>query len=225
MTLLQRDLFNSPYSGVFCATNDSLTFIPPGIPSDDMEAISEALGTRIEVVTIGGSSVLGTLIAMNSKGILVSNLITTMESDKIEAIASDIGLNFGVLSERSNAIGNNFLINDRGGFCNERLTPRSKTSAEEILEIKIESRSFNRMDTLGMIGCVTNKGGLCHPEISDEEKGIMEKVLEVPVMEGTVNFGMPLVGAGVISSTNGAVCGRQSTGVELGRVEEALRLF
>jgi len=225
MTLLQRDLFNSPYSGVFCATNDSLTFIPPGIPSDDMEAISEALGTRIEVVTIGGSSVLGTLIAMNSKGILVSNLITTMESDKIEAIASDIGLNFGVLSERSNAIGNNFLINDRGGFCNERLTPRSKTSAEEVLEIKIESRSFNRMDTLGMIGCVTNKGGLCHPEISDEEKGIMEKVLEVPVMEGTVNFGMPLVGAGVISSTNGAVCGRQSTGVELGRVEEALRLF
>jgi translation initiation factor 6 len=225
MTLLQRDLFNSPYSGVFCATNDSLTFIPPGIPSDDMEAISEALGTRIEVVTIGGSSVLGTLIAMNSKGILVSNLITTMESDKIEAIASDIGLNFGVLSERSNAIGNNFLINDRGGFCNERLTPRSKTSAEEILEIKIESRSFNRMDTLGMIGCVTNKGGLCHPEISDEEKEVMEKVLEVPVMEGTVNFGMPLVGAGVISSTNGAVCGRQSTGVELGRVEEALRLF
>ena len=225
MTLLQRDLFNSPYSGVFCATNDSLTFIPPGIPRDDMEAISEALGTRIEVVTIGGSSVLGTLIAMNSKGILVSNLITTMESDKIEAIASDIGLNFGVLSERSNAIGNNFLINDSGGFCNERLTNRSKTSAEEILEIKIESRSLNRMDTLGMIGCVTNKGGLCHPEISDEEKGIMEKVLEVPVMEGTVNFGMPLVGAGVISSTNGAVCGRQSTGVELGRVEEALRLF
>ena len=225
MTLLQRDLFNSPYSGVFCATNDLLTFIPPGIPSDDMEAISEALGTRIEVVTIGGSSVLGTLIAMNSKGILVSNLITTMESDKIEAIASDIGLNFGVLSERSNAIGNNFLINDRGGFCNERLTNRSKTSAEEVLEIKIESRSLNRMDTLGMIGCVTNKGGLCHPEISDEEKGIMEKVLEVPVMEGTVNFGMPLVGAGVISSTNGAVCGRQSTGVELGRVEEALRLF
>ena len=225
MTLLQRDLFNSPYSGVFCATNDLLTFIPPGIPSDDMEAISEALGTRIEVVTIGGSSVLGTLIAMNSKGILVSNLITTMESDKIEAIASDIGLNFGVLSERSNAIGNNFLINDRGGFCNERLTNRSKTSAEEVLEIKIESRSLNRMDTLGMIGCVTNKGGLCHPEISDEEKGIMEKVLEIPVMEGTVNFGMPLVGAGVISSTNGAVCGRQSTGVELGRVEEALRLF
>jgi translation initiation factor 6 len=44
-------------------------------------------------------------------------------------------------------------------------------------------------------------------------------------MEGTVNFGMPLVGAGVVSSSNGAVCGQQSTGIELGRIEEALKLF
>ena len=53
----------------------------------------------------------------------------------------------------------------------------------------------------------------------------MQEILDVPVMEGTVNFGMPLVGAGVITSSKGAVCGRQSTGVELGRVEEALKLF
>ncbi len=53
----------------------------------------------------------------------------------------------------------------------------------------------------------------------------MEEVLGVSVMEGTVNFGMPLVGAGVMASSKGAVCGRQSTGVELGRVEEALKLF
>ena len=77
MALLQKDLFNSPYSVVFCATNDLVTLVPTGIPDDDMEAISEALGTKVEVITIGGSSVLGTLIAMNNKGILVSNLITS----------------------------------------------------------------------------------------------------------------------------------------------------
>ncbi len=225
MALLQKDLFNSPYSGVFCASNDLLTLLPPGIPEDDMEAISEALGTKIEVITIGGSSVLGTLIAMNNKGVLVSNLITSLELDKLEAIASDLELNIGVLSERSNAIGNNFLLNDAGGFCNERLSKNSKIEAEKIFEIDIKSQSLNGMDTLGMIGCVNSKGGLCHPEISDDEKEIMEKVLEVPVMEGTVNFGMPLVGAGIISSSKGAICGRQSTGVELGRVEEALKLF
>jgi len=225
MALLQKDLFNSPYLGVFCASNDLLTLLPPGIPNDDMEAISEALGTKIEVITIGGSSVLGTLIAMNNKGVLVSNLITSLEFDKLEKIASDLELNLGVLSERSNAIGNNFLLNDVGGFCNERLSKNSKIEAEKIFEIDIQAQSLNGMDTLGMIGCVNSKGGLCHPEISDDEKEIMEKVLEVPVMEGTVNFGMPLVGAGIISSSKGAICGRQSTGVELGRVEEALKLF
>ena len=46
MALVQKDLFNSPYAGVFCSTNDNLTLVPPGIPSDDMEAISEALGTK-----------------------------------------------------------------------------------------------------------------------------------------------------------------------------------
>ena len=225
MALLQKDLFNSPYSGVFCASNDLVTIIPPGIPKDDMEAISEALGTKVEVITIGGSSVLGTLVAMNNKGVLVSNLITSLELEKLEEITSTLGLNLGVLSERSNAIGNNFLLNDEGGFCNERLSKQSKIEAERIFEVNISSQSLNGMDTLGMIGCVNSKGGLCHPEISDDEKKVMEKVLKVPIMEGTVNFGMPLVGAGVISSSKGAICGRQSTGVELGRVEEALKLF
>ena len=225
MALLQKDLFNSPYSGVFCATNDLVTLVPPGIPDDDMEAISEALGTKVEVITIGGSSVLGTLIAMNNKGILVSNLITTLELEKLEEITAALDLNLGVLSERSNAIGNNFLLNDSGGFCNERLSKQSKVESEKIFEVDITSQSLNGMDTLGMIGCANTKGGLCHPEISDNEKEVMEKVLKVPVMEGTVNFGMPLVGAGIISSSKGAICGRQSTGVELGRIEEALNLF
>ena len=225
MALIQKNLFNSPYSGVFCATNDTLTLIPPGIPEDDMQAISEALGTQSEVITVGGSSVLGTLLTMNNKGILVSNLVTSLEIEKFESISKIYGLKFGILSDRSNANGNNFLINDNGGFCNENLSSSSIRSAEEVLGIKIKALSLNKMDTLGMIGCINNKGGLCHPDISDEDRYTMDKLLGVPVMDGTVNFGMPLVGAGVVSSSNGAVCGQQSTGIELGRIEEALKLF
>ena len=55
MALVQKDLFNSPYAGVFCATNDYLTLVPPGIPKDDMEELSEALGTKLEIITLGGS--------------------------------------------------------------------------------------------------------------------------------------------------------------------------
>ncbi len=225
MALVQKDLFNSPYAGVFCSTNDNLTLVPPGIPADDMEAISEALGTKLEIITLGGSRVLGTLIAMNNNGILVSNIVTDLELEKFEKISKLHKIDFGVLPDRSNAIGNNFLINDSGGFSNERLGKRAKDKAEEILKINLVSQSINDMDTLGMIGCITNKGGLCHPDISTSEKSEMEKVFDIKLMEGTVNFGLPLVGAGIVANSNGAVCGRQSTGVELGRMEEALKLF
>lgn len=225
MALVQKDLFNSPYAGVFCATNDNLTLVPPGIPADDMEAISEALGTKLEVITLGGSRVLGTLIAMNDSGILVSNIVTDLELEKFSIISQKHKIEFGVLPDRSNAIGNNFLINDNGGFSNERLGKRAKDKAEEILKVNLVSQSINEMDTLGMIGCITNKGGLCHPDVSDLEKEKMEGVFGIKLMEGTVNFGLPLVGAGIVANSNGAVCGRQSTGVELGRMEEALKLF
>ena len=157
MALVQKDLFNSPYAGVFCSTNDNLTLVPPGIPADDMEAISEALGTKLEIITLGGSRVLGTLIAMNNNGILVSNIVTDLELEKFEQISKTHKIEFGVLPDRSNAIGNNFLVNDSGGFSNERLGKRAKDKAEEILKIEIVSQSINDMDTLGMIGCITNK--------------------------------------------------------------------
>ena len=41
MALVQKDLFNSPYAGVFCASNDNLTLVPPGIPKDDIVRVSE----------------------------------------------------------------------------------------------------------------------------------------------------------------------------------------
>ena len=93
------------------------------------------------------------------------------------------------------------------------------------MKVSLVSQSINDMDTLGMIGCITNKGGLYHPDISSSEKEKMEEVFQIELMEGTVNFGLPLVGAGIVANSNGAVCGRQSTGVELGRMEEALKLF
>ena len=71
MALVQKDLFNSPYAGVFCATNDNLTLVPPGIPKDDMAELSEALGTKLEIITLGGSRVLGTLIAISTEHALL----------------------------------------------------------------------------------------------------------------------------------------------------------
>ena len=225
MALLRQDLFNSPYVGVFCAVSDALALLPPGIPANDRETIAEALDAPVVEATIGGSRVLGTLVTLNSHGMLVSNLATDRERNTLAEIAEQHDLRFGVLDERANAVGNNLLISDSGGVCSPRLSPAARKAAEMTLGIELRSQLLAGMDNVGMLACVTGRGGVCHPEIPDEERQALGRRLGVEIMECTANFGMPLVGAGVVATAAGAVCGRASTGIELGRLEEALQLF
>ncbi|MEC7930577.1 MAG: translation initiation factor IF-6 [Candidatus Thermoplasmatota archaeon] len=225
MALLRQDLFNSPYVGVFCAVSDALALLPPGIPADDRESISETLGAPVIEATVGGSRVLGTLVAMNSQGLLVSNLATGRERDALAIVAEKHGLRFGVLEERANAAGNNLLVTNSGGICSPRLSPAACEAAGEVLGVELRPQTLAEMENVGMLACVTARGGVCHPEIPDEERQALGQRLGVEIMECTANFGMPLVGAGVVATATGAVCGRASTGIELGRLEEALKLF
>ncbi len=170
MALLQQDLFNSPYVGVFCAVSDALALLPPGIPADDHEAISEALGAPVIEATVGGSRVLGTLVAMNSQGLLVSNLATGRERNALAAVAEKHELRFGVLEERANAAGNNLLVTNSGGICSPRLSPAACEAAGEVLGIELRPQTLAEMENVGMLACVTAQGGVCHPEIPDEER-------------------------------------------------------
>ena len=73
-----------------------------------------------------------------------------------------------------------------------------------------------------MAAVVTNKGLLCHPKTSEEEIRFLEKVFKVPVMIGTINHGSPVIGSGLVANTKGAIIGDLTTGIEMGRIEEAL---
>jgi translation initiation factor 6 len=44
----------------------------------------------------------------------------------------------------------------------------------------------------------------------------------VPADIGTINYGGPLVGSGLVANASGYVAGQQTTGPELGRIEDAL---
>jgi len=75
---------------------------------------------------------------------------------------------------------------------------------------------------VGMAAVVTNKGCLCHPKVTDDEKAVLQDVFDVEVMIGTVNHGFPMIGSGLVANTKGAIIGDQTTGIEMGRIEEAL---
>ena len=96
---------------------------------------------------------------------------------------------------------------------------------EKALDVKARKSTIAELNTVGMAAVATNKGILCHPKIKDDEKKLLEETLGVKAKIGTVNHGMPYVGAGVVANEHGAITSINTTGVELGRIEDALDLI
>ncbi|OYV09323.1 MAG: translation initiation factor 6 [Methanosaeta sp. NSP1] len=48
------------------------------------------------------------------------------------------------------------------------------------------------------------------------------RVFGLPIDVGTVNMGSPLVGSGLLANSKGYLAGFETSGPELGRIEDAL---
>ena len=73
-----------------------------------------------------------------------------------------------------------------------------------------------------MAAVVTNRGGLLNPNASEWEVKRVEEVMGVEVGTGTVNFGSDMVGTGLVANSKGYIAGKDTTGFELGIIEEFL---
>ena len=93
---------------------------------------------------------------------------------------------------------------------------------EETFDVSVEKGTIASLKTVGMAAVVTNNGCLCHPKVTNEEKNVLKSVFNVDVMIGTVNHGVPLIGSGLVANSKAAIVGNLTTGIEMGRIEEAL---
>ena len=111
---------------------------------------------------------------------------------------------------------------DRGALIHPDIKEKSRKQIEKALGVPVKKGTIASLKTVGMAAVVTNKGCLCHPKITEEEKQHLEDLFEVNVMIGTVNHGYPMIGSGLVANTKGAIIGNRTTGIEMGRIEEAL---
>ncbi len=219
--LSRMDLNGNPHIGVYCRANNEIAFVPPFANEKEIREIKRVLRVRVVSMTIGGSSIIGSLLAMNSNGMVVADFI---EKDEMKKIEENFDGEIMVIEDRYNASGNNILANDYGAIAHPMIKDETLKKIERILDVKAEKSTIAGLNTVGMAGVATNKGVLCHPKIGEEERKMIEDVLGVEVNIGTVNHGMPYVGAGIIANEYGAIASRNTTGIELGRIEEALNL-
>jgi translation initiation factor 6 len=217
--VLRAALSGSAYVGVFLRATDDCLLVRPDVDESLLGDFEDELEVEAVPTTIAGSGTVGALAVGNENGLLVSDRVTDRERDRIE---SAIGLPVVELPGRINAAGNVVLANDAGAYVHPDLSRKAVHAVEDALDVPVERGTIADVRTVGTAAVVTNDGVLCHPKTTDEELDFLEELFDVYADIGTINYGGPLVGSGLVANASGYVAGQETTGPELGRIEDAL---
>ena len=217
--MLRAALSGSSYVGVFARATDDCLLIRPDVEADRLEAFEAELGVSAVPTTVAGSGTVGALAVGNGNGLLVSERVRDRERDRIEAAA---GVAVSELPGRINAAGNVVLANDNGAYVHPDLTREAVRAVGDALDVPVERGTLADVRTVGTAAVATEAGVLCHPKTTDAELDALEDVFGVYADIGTINYGGPLVGSGLVANAEGYVVGRDTSGPELGRIEDAL---
>ena len=217
--MLRAALSGSSYLGVFARATDDCLLIRPDVEDDLREAFADELDVPAVTTTVGGSTTVGALVAGNENGLLVSGRARDREVEAVE-VATDLPVT--ELPGKINAAGNVVLANDTGAYVHPDLSRKAVRTVENALDVPVERGELAGVRTVGTAAVATNGGVLCHPKATDGELDHLEDLLGVHADIGTVNYGAPLVGSGLVANDYGYVVGQDTTGPELGRIDDAL---
>jgi translation initiation factor 6 len=203
--------------GVFARCTEKLVLVPIETNEETVQALERSLHVDVMRTSAGGSAVLGSLVCGNSQGFVVTHHAGEKE---IKALREHGKVSR--LPARINAAGNIILANDSAALVHPGLSAKARETVARTLGVKVAEGTIGGLKTVGMTAVVTSKGLLVHPRITDAEIAICEELFELPVDIGTVNLGSPLVGSGLLANSKGYAAGDETTGPELGRIEDAL---
>lgn len=214
------DIRENPYVGVFIRACEGQVVAPPILEERELAIIEEVFKVPILRLSIGTVNILGSLLAMNSHGIVVSNIINEWELNNLPK-----DMNISILQDKNNAVGNMVLASERKALISPYLSKKSERTIADVLDVEVMRGTVAGLDNVGMAAVITPKGMLCHPKITSVEKERLEDFFGIKVSTGTVNFGIALIGSGLAANSHGAIVGSRTTGVELNRIENALELI
>ncbi|MBN2109642.1 MAG: translation initiation factor IF-6 [Methanosarcinaceae archaeon] len=205
----------SPVIGAFATCTEDIALVPLGTGPGICSLIEDTLRVRVTPTLVNGSVVVGSLCRGNSNGLLVPRNATVRDLGMI-----DVPIDH--LPSKLNAVGNIVLANDSAALVHPEMSNSSVEKVAKFLKVDVRKGTIGGVKTVGMAGVATNRGILVHPRASNDELVQLEELFELPVEIGTSNFGTQMVGSGVVANSKGYVAGSQTTGHELGRIEDAL---
>lgn len=214
------DINGSPYIGVYCAASEELAVVADTTDPKVVKELAQTLGVQMLRTTIAGGTIVGSLVAMNSNGVVVTNFAEPHEVARFPK-----GLRITKMEEKFNASGNNILVNDRAALVNPGVSDKTVKRLQDTLGVEVHKGRVAGIETVGSVGIATSKGLVCHPRTTDDELKWLSGLFKVPASVATLNYGTPYLGACAVANSKGAYVGSKSTPIELGRLEDGLVLF
>ncbi|WMW25363.1 translation initiation factor IF-6 [Methanolobus sediminis] len=208
----------SPIIGAFATCTEDVVLVPLGTPESVREKIGRFLQANVVETLINGSTIVGSLCRGNSNAVLVPMDSNVRGKDQIDVPVVEF-------PSKLNAVGNVVLANDSAALVHPELSDKSLETIEKALKVEVKRGTIGGAKTVGMAGVATNKGLLVNPRATSTELEVLEELFGLPVDIGTSNYGTQMVGSGLIANSKGYVAGSQTTGHELGRIEDALGLL
>jgi translation initiation factor 6 len=204
-----------PNIGVFARVLGDIAIVPPEAPEEFKNAVRDALKVSLVETTIQGSAIIGSLVAGNSRGVVVSGLATEEEVDRLAEHREVL-----LLTESMNAAGNVIMANDTFAAVHQDMPTELSQVIGDFLEVDVIHLTLGGVKTVGMAGVATGKGVIVHPRATERQISQLEEVAKVPVGTGSVNMGGALVGTGLLVNEQGYLAGNATSGFELGRIED-----
>lgn len=217
--MLRTAFSGSSYVGVFARATDDCVLVRPDIDESLTDELGDELNRPVIPTTVGRSATVGALATGNENGLLVSSRVREREIEQIQAV---VDIPVTKLPGRINAAGNVVCCNDSGAYVHPDLSREAVKAVQDGLGVPVERGVIAGVNTVGTAAVATNSGVLCHPKATDGELDALEALLDVPADIGTVNYGGPLVGSGLVANNFGYICGNDTSGPELGRIDATL---
>ena len=221
MGIAKMSLYGNDFIGAFSVTNDYLTLVG-GSPGGSGETIiRENLKTRIVETLINGSDLLGIYSIMNSKSLVLPQMIYKSELDRLKQEIPEMEIT--VFETDLNAIRNNVLVNDKIAIINPRFSQQEAKKIGEMLNVEVIKMGIGGFETVGANNILTNKGLVMNNRVTEEEETLLKDIFD-SVSQSTANLGSVSIGLCTIANSNGVVAGNTTTGYELSNMAEGLIL-
>ena len=210
-----------PNIGLYAIATDSFVLIGEELNKKQKELLKEVLQVPIITSKIYGTPFAGIFCAGNKELLFVPDIIFDKEFKSLKKQLKGI-VKVKKFKTIHTALGNTILINDKYAIISDDFSNTEAKKIEKLMKVKIKKINIAESNVPGAYGTLTNKGAIFGSIISDPNVKELEKYLKFEVGIGTVSMGSSIISSGVIANSNGFLVSDNSSGFEIGRIDESL---